>query len=402
MKGKKVAAVAGVVAGLGGLALILLSKRSSAAPPEEPEEPEPGMAKLYGRVTSSKTGNGIAGVKVTTTGAITMTNSVGDYSTVDIPPGTWTVRFEKDGYQTLDLEVAIVEGNNLLNSQMVPEGEEPPPEEGIYISEIALNPTVLDGGRYEYETGLGIGFWGAPFTIGITFDNPFDFDVWVKPDFAFGKLTGEEIGFIEGELHGFNAEELLYFRMLLQSEYIEGDYSYNVTWQKPWDPRGQNTSSNMAFVRDPDDVPRVGDERWIKIPAGGSITTVKDAHLSSDLSVNAYQCVLCGEIITGGVEAHYASEHPGVEITCWSWGGHSGCYFDDGSGSAVTTVQVPAEGVAGLHDLCVVAWRAIHFVYDPGCGQLRVGGQIVTLNWRLEELPPIAGAIESLIEIVPG
>jgi len=31
-----------------------------------------------------------------------------------------------------------------------------------------------------------------------------------------------------------------------------------------------------------------------------------------------------------------------------------------------------------------------------------VGGQIVILNWRLEELPPIAHVVEGLIEIVPG
>ena len=385
----------GVALGLGvasaALIAIYFARRAGAAP-EEPEEPEPGMAKLYGRVTNSSTGQGIAGVKVTTTGAITLTDSAGDYATLDIPPGEWGVRFEKDGYETKEVTLDIQEGNNEYNTQLVPEGGEEPPEEGVDIPSVTVNPTLLTTARLEYETSLGLGFWGDPFTISMTFNNPFDFDVWIKPDFAFGKLAGND----------FTAEELIYFRLLLNTEYIQGDYSHPTSWQKPWDPRGQNTGSNMQFVYDPDGVPRVGDERWLRIPAGGSITMVKEAHLSDDLQVHASQCVTCGEIITGSVTEHYESNHPGVEITCWSWGGLSGCYFDDGSGSAVTSVYVPKEGVTGLHDLCVAGLRALHFVYDPGCGQTRVGGQIVILNWRLEELPPIAHVVEGLIEIVPG
>lgn len=404
----------GVALGLGVASVALIAiyfARRAGAAPEEPEEPEPGMANLYGRVTNSSTGQGIAGVKVTTTGAITLTDSSGDYAALDIPPGEWSVRFEKAGYETKEVTLDIQEGNNEYNTQLVPEGGEEPPEEGVDIG-VTVDPTTLTSARHEYETSLGLGFWGDPFTISITFSNPFDFDVWVKPDFGFGHLNGEPLEFVEETqphgggtqlvLHGFTPEELLYFRLLLNTEYIQGDYSYTTAWQKMYDARGTNAGSNMAFVYDPDGVPRAGDERWLKIPAGGSITTVKEGHLGSDLSVNALQCVLCGEIITGGVEAHYASEHPGVEITCWSWGGLSGCYFDDGSGNAVNQVYVPAEGVVGIKDVCVVAWRAIHFVYDPGCGTTRVGGQTVTLNWRLEELSPIARVIEGSIEIVPA
>jgi len=413
MKSKKAAIIAGVGAGLGGLALILLSMRKAGAAPP-PEEPEEGMAKLYGRVTDSQTGNGVAGVKVTTTGAITMTDSAGNYATGEIPPGEWGVRFEKDGYETKELTVSIQEGNNELDMQLVPIGGEEPPGEGVLIASVVINPTQLTNTMHEYETNLGLGFWGDPFTIAITFSNPFDYDVWVKPDFAFGRLNGELLEFVEETvpdhgggstqtvLHGFDTEKLLYFRLLLQSEYIEGDYSYDTDWQKPWDPKGQNTGSNMAFVYDPDGVPRVGDERWLKVPAGGALTMVKDAHLGRALSVKASQCTTCGEIITGSVQAHYAAEHPGVEISCWSWEDLSGCYFTDGSGEAIISVDVPAEGVAGMHDLCVVALRAIHFVYDPGCGQTRVGGQIVILNWRLEELAPVIAAAPDAIEIVPG
>jgi len=413
MKGKKVAIIAGVGAGLGGLALVLLSMRKAgAAPPPEP--PPEGMAKLYGRVTDSQTGNGVAGVKVTTTGAITLTDSAGNYATMDIPPGDWGVRFEKDGYETKELTVSIQEGNNELNMQLVPIGGEEPPGEGVQVASVVINPTQLTGERHEYETGLGLGYWGDPFQIAITFSNPLEYDVWVKPDFAFGHLNGDLLEFVEETqpgpggggtqmvLHGFDAETLLYFRLLLQSEYIEGDYSYDTSWQKPWDARGQNTGSNMAFVYDPDGVPRVGDERWVKVPAGGAITMVKDAHLGAGLSITAMRCTTCGEIITGGVEAHYEENHHGIEVTCWSWGGWSGCYIDSTGESAADQVYMTNPAFVGMHDLCVVALKAIYFVYDPGCGQLRVGGHIVTLNWRLEELPPVIASVPDAIEIVPA
>ncbi|MBU0964708.1 carboxypeptidase-like regulatory domain-containing protein [Patescibacteria group bacterium] len=402
MKGKKAAIIAGVGAGLGGLALILLSMRKTEAA-EPPEEPEEGMAKLYGRVTDSQTGNGIPGARITTTGAITETDSAGDYATIDIPPGDWGVRCEKDGYVTWEQTVSTQEGNNELNIQLVPIGGEEPPGEGVQISAVVINPTQLTGERHEYETSLGLGFWGDPFTIAITFSNPFDYDVWVKPDFAFGHLNGELLEFVEEGtvLHGFDAETLLYFRLLLQSAYIEGDYSYDTSWQKPWDARGQNTGSNMAFVYDPDGVPRVGDERWVKVPAGGAITMVKDAHLGADLSITAMRCTTCGEIVTGGVEAHYEENHPGIEVTCWSWGGWGGCYIDSTGESAADQVYMTNPDIVGMHDLCAVALRALHFVYDPGCGQTRVGGQIVILNWRLEELAPVIAVVPDAIELVP-
>ena len=270
---------------------------------------------------------------------------------------------------------------------------------GVQISSITVNPTSLTTARHEYETSLGLGFWGDPFTIGITFSNPFDTDIWVKPDYALGHLTGEPLGYVNGTLKGFVAEKLLYFRLLLDSPAIQGDYSYTTSWQQMYDARGTNAGSNMAFVYDPDGVPRAGDERWLKIPAGGSRTTVKSAHLGSDLQVKAYKCVLCGEIITGSTTAHYESKHPGVKITCWSWGGLSGCYFTVGGGDAVKQVYVPAPGVVGIKDVCVVALRAIYFVYDPGCGQTRVGGKVVIVNWRLEELPPIADVVPEMVNI---
>jgi len=138
MKGKNVAIVAGVTVGVGGLALILLSRKAGAAPPPEP--PPEGMANLYGRVTNSQTGNGISGVKVTTTGAITMTDSNGNYVAFDIPPGSWAVRFEKDGHGIEEVTVSIQEGNNWLNMQLVPTGE---PVADIRVEDLEINPSEV-------------------------------------------------------------------------------------------------------------------------------------------------------------------------------------------------------------------------------------------------------------------
>jgi len=140
LEGKNAAIILGVTAGVGGLALILLSRKAGAAPPPEP--PPPGMANLYGRVTNSQTGNGIFGVMVTTTGAITETDSNGDYAALDIPPGTWGVRFEKDGYETKEITVSIQEGNNELNIQLVPTGVA-----DIRVEDLVIIPSQVQVGE---------------------------------------------------------------------------------------------------------------------------------------------------------------------------------------------------------------------------------------------------------------
>ena len=281
--------------------------------------------------------------------------------TVELAPGeSRPVSFEATPHEARTYQVSVDELTGSFTAVEAPQ---------VKITGITVNPTNLTTARHEYETSLGLGHWGDPFTISITFSNPFDHDVWVRPDFALGKLTGEPLKYVGDVLQGFKAEKLLYFRLLLDSPAIQGDYSYTTDWQKLYDARGQNVGSNMVFVYDPDGVPRAGDERWLKIPAGGSITTVKDAHLGSDLQVYAWQCTLCGEIISGSVLTHYDTYHPGVEILYYSGWGYSGYYFTDGSGVAATQVYVPAEGAIGIKDVCAVALRAIYFVYDPGCGQ---------------------------------
>ncbi len=268
----------------------------------------------------------------------------------------------------------------------------------VKISSITVSPTVLTTAEHEYETSLGLGFWGDPFTIRITFSNPFDMDIWVRPDYAFGHLTGD-LGYVGGVLHGFNAEKLLYFRWLMDTEYMEGDYSYTVDWQKLYDV--QNAGSNMPqFVKDPDGIAVLagGGDCWLKVPAKGTATTVKNGHLSSELQVRAYECALCGMLIgSEGVKAHYAAYHPGIEIVVWSWGGLSGAYIKDTGENAMNMVYVPAPGIVGPYDLCVVANKVIYLYYEPH--YRTVGGRQYLINWKSATLDPVAHAVPDMINI---
>ncbi|GAI66906.1 unnamed protein product [marine sediment metagenome] len=61
----------------------------------------PPVANLYGVVTDAQTGSAIPGVKVTLNGLITYTDSIGRYAFEGLTPGSYTITFEKDGYETL-------------------------------------------------------------------------------------------------------------------------------------------------------------------------------------------------------------------------------------------------------------------------------------------------------------
>ena len=60
----------------------------------------PPVANLAGVVTDAETGDPIEGVKVTINGQTTYTDSDGAYAFVGLAPGSYTVTFEKDGYET--------------------------------------------------------------------------------------------------------------------------------------------------------------------------------------------------------------------------------------------------------------------------------------------------------------
>ena len=212
----------------------------------------------------------------------------------------------------------------------------------VEITSISINPTNLTNAKHEYTTYLGLGYWGDPFTISITFSNPHDYDVWLHPDYAFGHLTGEPLEYVAGALRGFSAVKLLYFRLLLDIPGYQGDYSYTTDWQQLYHP--QNYGSNMATVKDPDGISvlMAGADYWLKIPALGTRTTVKQAHLGKTISV-----------------------------------------------------ALPA-----VFDLCVAVDKAFYLVWDPH--YRTVGGVKYLINWSPVSIdPPPPSAVPSAVKITP-
>lgn len=65
----------------------------------------PAPASLYGRVTDSETGYGIEGVTVEVVGMALYghTDSAGNYTIPEIPPGTYTIRFTHPDYEPLEI-----------------------------------------------------------------------------------------------------------------------------------------------------------------------------------------------------------------------------------------------------------------------------------------------------------
>lgn len=63
----------------------------------------PPVATLNGVVTDAETGYALEGVKVTIDGLITYTDNFGRYAFEGLSPGSYTITFEKDGYETITM-----------------------------------------------------------------------------------------------------------------------------------------------------------------------------------------------------------------------------------------------------------------------------------------------------------
>lgn len=103
-----------------------------------------------------------------------------------------------------------------------------------------------------------------PFVISIAFSNPSDHDVWVKPKFAFGKITDTT----------FTAEKVLAGESWDPETGIYIDPAGATEWADLGHPN--HPGSNMPqFVYDPDGIPVLlaGGLCWLKIPARGQATT---------------------------------------------------------------------------------------------------------------------------------
>lgn len=95
MKDKKVGI--GIAALLAGLGIWLLAKFAKAAPPPPPP---PGLANLYGKVTDAQTGNPVAGVLLALNGMTVLTDSGGNYTFLELEPGSYSGSASKAGYET--------------------------------------------------------------------------------------------------------------------------------------------------------------------------------------------------------------------------------------------------------------------------------------------------------------
>jgi hypothetical protein len=109
-----------------------------------PTPPPSESANLSGKVTDKSTGAAIANVSVSAGGYSTSTNSSGNYSLTGLTPGTYTVKFEKDGYNTVSQSKTLVAGDNILNVKMTAVGVQP-----------TLPSTTLLGGA-AILAGIGI------------------------------------------------------------------------------------------------------------------------------------------------------------------------------------------------------------------------------------------------------
>lgn len=83
----------------------------------------PAVANLRGTVTDANTGSPLAGVTVALDSYSVMTGADGSYGYA-VPAGTYTIHFSKSGYQSLERQIVLIEGDNFLD--------------------VALSPSVID------------------------------------------------------------------------------------------------------------------------------------------------------------------------------------------------------------------------------------------------------------------
>jgi hypothetical protein len=111
---------------------------------------------FYGKVTDLQTGGSLGNVRVTLDSLFQYTDSDGNYLFEDLNPGTYTVLFEKDGYDTEQGEVDLKLGENILNIALSPIVWEMPEYELAYVEEWTHLGDVAD---WDFRTIAGDGTW---------------------------------------------------------------------------------------------------------------------------------------------------------------------------------------------------------------------------------------------------
>lgn len=157
-------------AGLAAGAAWLLTRKTKAA--------DPGLANVFGIISDSVTGNPIAGVQILLI-TNTFSNQAGNYSFMNVEPGSYTITFSKTGYEEGSMAIEVVEGNNELNIDLVPSGAPPAttvlfgivadantgqPIPGVQVVMGGVGRETDGQGRYRFE-----GEWLVPGEYSITF-----------------------------------------------------------------------------------------------------------------------------------------------------------------------------------------------------------------------------------------
>ena len=158
-------------------------------PPPPPPPPPPSTGSIVGCVTDAADGSPISGATVACGTASTMTASQGEFSFVDLAPGTYTMSVSAEGYEAASQTVEVVAGETATVNMAVTKLPPPPPKdmwvEGIgfrmtgknlnmtvkvvdtigALGGVAVRLTVTNGGQDWYFTGVTGSSGSITFTI---------------------------------------------------------------------------------------------------------------------------------------------------------------------------------------------------------------------------------------------
>ncbi|MBA7686507.1 hypothetical protein ES703_94957 [subsurface metagenome] len=100
------------------------------------------------------TGSPISGVLVVLNGMQVFTDAQGNYAFTDLEPGSYTITFGKEGYETVVSDIILVGGGNELNVEMVPIAAAPAFTFGTPW--LIAYPSTVISGAYYFDFGCTI------------------------------------------------------------------------------------------------------------------------------------------------------------------------------------------------------------------------------------------------------
>ncbi len=258
-------------------------------------------------------------------------------------------------------------GDYTVNVSFLP-GPPTPPVPSVEITSITLDKTsLLD--------------WDK-FVISITFSNPHDYDVWVRPVFGFGNLIGGE----------FNVVPAL----------------IGLTWseERGLEPGGSGAewvdlgivaikgSGMTNYIYDPEGIPVVtGEWAYLKVPAKGQATTSKAWWVATEHSKRGPGGLIISGRMFGMIPG--AGYVPDWYNYCVVGKEYMVEYFA-GKPEPNQAWEV-YEPIPRVWDVCVKVEGAFYLVYDPGCGVFK--GKTVNYRRVRYEPLPFVGVAEDLVSV---